>query len=508
MEGKVAPAEDITQRALARVARGGTLIFAAMIAGRFLGFLRQLTAIRLLSPRDYGLFALGMTVIGVFEILGTLGLELGSQRYIAYFRGKGEDARVRGVITSTNRMLTVSIGLVTLLCLLLAGPLSELFGKPEMREVLIWLAPIIPCTVLLDTTSSYFLALQDVRMKVYFQNLGLYLVSLACVFILVAWYRGLDSLLLAMTLSYELVSAAALASWMGRFPASLRHGPREPMARKLLAFSLPLFVLGAFNYLIMQTDTLMLGYFVKADLVGIYNAAFLLVGVLEVFHAAVSTIYMPVASDLVARRNLEEMAQLYRSVTKWMYISTFPAFLIIFLYPSQVLGALFGGAYPEAARALQLLSLGVLAGTLMGPNGMTLLALGRPRVIMVSGGAATAANIALNALLIPHWGMSGAALASCLSLLVLNLLNSAYLYRAFHIQPFRRDYVIPVLLLAACAAALYLPLLALADLSGWLTPLFYPLFLGLGLAILKLSGSVNRTDARFIQALKRKVSGK
>lgn len=508
MKADQSSSEEIAYLALTRVARGGSLIFVSMVICRFLGFARQFVIIHLVSPRDYGFFSLGMTVIVIFELFSVLGLQLGSQRYIAYLRGKGDDNGIRGIISATNHLLTISVGISTLLCLALAGPLSGLFGKPEMRDVLIWLAPIIPATVMMDTLTSYFLGLRKVEMKVWFQNLGFYFLSLVCVLALVWRYRDLYSVLMAMTLSYALIAAASLAYYFRFFPARLRQGAGRPMTRELLAFSLPLFVLALFNNLIMQTDTLMLGYYADASLVGMYNAAFLLMSIPTIFVTAVTTIFMPVASEMVAKGNLREVRQLYSSVTKWLFIFTLPAFLVLFCYPSQVLEALFGGSYPQAARALQLLSLGFMASTIVGPNGMSLLALGKPRILMMSNGAATLANVALNAALIPHWGMSGAALASFISFIVLNLFNSTFLYRTSRIHPFNRDYLLPVLYLTVSAAILYWPLLKLAGISNWLTALYYPLYLGLGLFMLKAGGHIDSTDARFLLALKKKFTGR
>jgi O-antigen/teichoic acid export membrane protein len=255
----------------------------------------------------------------------------------------------------------------------------------------------------------------------------------------------------------------------------------------------------------IQMDTLMLGYYVTSDQLGFYNAAYLLSSVLPIFLMSVSTIYMPVASGLVAREKNLELKNVYRSTTKWLFLFTLPLFITFFLFPSQIMGLAFGGGYPTAALALQLLCLGDFVHTLLGPNSMTLIAYGHSRILMIAAAVATLVNIILNVILIPRWGITGAAIASFIALILVNMLVSGYLYKRYRIHPFGSSYVKPVVILVVISAALYYPLLSLLDLSRWLLLTYYFLFLLLGLGTVYVSGSVESTDRMLITAVKQRL---
>jgi O-antigen/teichoic acid export membrane protein len=506
MNDQALSSDQVMQESLSRVAKGGALIIAGMILSKLFGFLRQFAVIRLLSPEDYGFFALGMTVIGVYILISTLGLQSGSQRYIAYYQGKGDVERTRGVISSTLKITAITASLMTILAILLAKPLSSLFQKPEMSGVLLWLVPLVSLTMGIEIASSIYMGFQKVGVRVFSRDVGLYFMSLVFVVIFLLVHRTLDSLLAAMVVAHVVVALLTAVYSLRRFPIKVRGGRREEMTKELILFSLPLFAVSAFNYLMLRMDILMLGYFESAEMVGVYNAVFILVQVLAVFLLSVGSIYMPVASSMVARDYHDEIRMLYRSATKWLFVFTLPLFLILFLFPSHILGLAYGSIYPTGAGALQLLCLGEFVHTFLGPNGLTILAYGRPRMLLIHASIATVVNVVLNILFIPRWGITGAAIASFIALILINLLNSGYLYLRFKIHPFTWGYIKPVVLLTITSAALFYPLDKLLDVSRWLVIAYYPLFLGLAILYLFISRSLDTYDKLFLRALKDRLA--
>ena len=492
---------------LGKVARGGALAFLGLVTFKALTFLKQLTIIRMLSPSDYGLYSLGMTVVSVFMVFGGLGLYSGTQRYIAYYHAQGDEERVRGVIVSTLRLVAASAALLTLLSLVLAKPLAQLFQKAQVEQVLLLFAPLVPLSLGLQTMSSFFLGFNRTSFHACFEHIGLSLASLIAVASFLLIRKTLSSALLAQVTAHTTVFLLGLVYTLKALRFRIRGDDRVLMTRKLLIFSLPLMVASALTFLMVQTDTLMLGYYSRADQLGFYNAAFLLSNMLAIFLTAVSTIFMPVASGLVAQGNISILRSLYYSATKWLFLFSLPLFLLFFLFPSQVIGLAFGGEYPTAARALQLLCLGDFVHVFLGPNGVTLIAHGRSKIFLIVTGAATAINVALNALLIPRLGITGAAAASFTALIFVNLLTSGYLYRRYRIHPFSPSYVRYVALTLAFSVLLYRPLLMLADISRWFLLGYYPLFLGLAVLLMLASRGIDPADRMLFSAIRNRLRG-
>ncbi len=469
------------------------MIFAALIVTKIFAFARQVVAVRLLSPNDYGLFALGMTVIGVFVLFGSW-LSYGVRRYIPYYLATEDIRGVRGTISATLYTQLITALLLTGLALALASPLAHIFEKPEMKTVLLLLVPAIPLAMCIDTVSVIYLGFKRIMPEVLLRNISLSVLCFLSLFPAILFRSRLTPILLLMDAAYLLVALVAMAYSVYRFPIPMTGEERRSAWKSLFRFSWPLFVVNALWYLIQQSDTLMLGHFVAAERVGAYNAAFLLAQMLGLFLLAINTVYLPVAAELLALQRKEELSEMYYSATKWVFVFALPLFMLMFLYPSTTLTLLFGSAYSQAARALQLICLGQLISTLLGPNVMTLIALEKNRFLMLVYGFVTAVNIFMNLILIPRIGINGAAIASCVSIGLLNAIISLTLYRDHSIHPFRWRYIRALLLFAGFSLIVYKPLLKLLDFSSWILIGYYPFFLLVSLGILMLSQGIDPSD--------------
>ena len=167
-----------------------------------------------------------------------------------------------------------------------------------------------------------------------------------------------------------------------------------------------------------------------------------------------------------------------------------------------MLELLFGARYMGAALALQILSAGEFVHTLVGPNGTTLTSYGKTTLLMIDAVLAAILNIVLNLLLIPRYGISGAAIATAISLAVSNVLVSGQLYYYYRIHPFRSNYIKSVIAGLLVLLVLYYPLKAALGLTLWFLPLYYLVFLAVSFGAVVLTGSVDTIDRVLYEAIK------
>jgi O-antigen/teichoic acid export membrane protein len=88
------------------------------------------------------------------------------------------------------------------------------------------------------------------------------------------------------------------------------------------------------------------------------------------------------------------------------------------LLASPLLSVLYGSSYAEGARALQLLTVAQLLAVMGGPAGTLLNMSGHEGEHLRGIAAGAIVNVALNALLIPHYGIEGAAMSTCIGILL------------------------------------------------------------------------------------------
>ncbi len=486
--------EEELPASLGTVARGTLVVFLGLCANALFRFLSRMVLARGLTERDYGVIVLGLVIMEFAAMLGVMGMGVGSARFISRFRAHGDASGVRGTVRASLRICSASGLVLSALIWSLSGVLSDLFEEPALAPVLRLLAFAVPFSILLDLLVGIFRGFERVRVKVFFEDLLLYGSAVLAVVLALRAGAGTSGIALAYLAAY-LVSGALLCLYASRaLPPQL--GPERPRAlgSELLAFSLPLALESLLNLAVFWTDTLMLGLMRGSGEVGIYNAAVPFANLLPIFLVSAIYIFLPVVTRALAAGRREEARVLYRSVTKWTFLLTMPLFLFFLLFPREIIVFFAGEKYGEAGVVLAILSLGFLGHVFLGPNGMTLVALGRTRLVLLDGAVCAGSNVVLNYLFISAWGMKGAALASSLALLLGNVLRTLQVYRLSGIHPFSGRYLKPVLLAGLVGTASF-PLASWAMRGrGWVAMALYPLYLAAILALVVLSRSLERED--------------
>ncbi len=109
-----------------------------------------------------------------------------------------------------------------------------------------------------------------------------------------------------------------------------------------------------------------------------------------------------------------------------IFLSSLPLLTLFISFPSFVLG-FFGNEFITGTSALVFLSISQFVNAISGSVGYILQMTGKENVFQYIVFAATLINITLNLLLIPHYGINGAAFASMISLAFWNLISIVYI---------------------------------------------------------------------------------
>jgi O-antigen/teichoic acid export membrane protein len=125
-------------------------------------------------------------------------------------------------------------------------------------------------------------------------------------------------------------------------------------------------------------------------------------------------------------------------VTYWNVSLAIPVFAVLLLLPGPLL-RLFGPGYAAGATALAILAAGQLFNAATGPLGQLINMSGRPYVTLVNNAAVAILNIVGCVLLIPRYGLTGAACSTTASITLVNVIKLAQVRSLFHVNPFRLD---------------------------------------------------------------------
>ena len=426
-------------RDLDAVAGGAVLSLAGRVVNGVLVFAYGIVLARMLDVESVGVMALALAVMRMAEILARGGLELGILHHVAILEGSGRVAAVR-------RTLVNAAGIALLLGLLMAGLLEATAGlvaraydSPALAPVLRILALSLPPGAMALVLLGALLALRRVAANTLLEKVLWPAVNLAACWVLLAAGFGLAGASAAYGIAALVALPLAIAAAHRALPAAREDALAVP-PRELLAYSLPILLVTLLTQLLGWIDTFMLGAFGAIGEVGIYSAAQRTALVASLIVGSFNANFAPRISDLYHRGRLQELEYLFKAVGKWAFLATLPLVLGILLLSDELM-RLYGPEFVPGAHALSILAFTQLVGAGAGSVGYMLTMSGRQKLMILNIAASCATSVALNALLIPRFGMEGAAASTCIALAVFSVLSLVQVRGALGMHPYKRGYL-------------------------------------------------------------------
>lgn len=453
MDGRRASAPPPQRPAdrLHAVARGGALNLLTSGVGALLGFVLVVIVGRELGPGGAGVF---FESVGLFTILAS-ALELGAP--MALVRSISA-SRELGELHVLPRLPAIGLGPVlalstaaAILAFVLVDPIAAVFFSPGHREagedfvrVLIPFVPLAAgASVALGGTRGFGTMVPFVLVR----NLGKPILRPALTVAAIVAGLGPAAIALAWVVPAAVEFPAALlalAILLRRTAGVGVAGPRRAWSSKLAGefwrFAAPRGAASVFQISVLWLDVLLVGAIGSTREAGVYGTAsrFALLGTLAI--EAVRLAIAPQLGAMFARRDLASAQRVYRVATWWLMIVSWPAYIVVALFSPVVL-RIFGPGFGEAQDALTILALAMLVNIGTGNVNVVLLMAGKSIWNLQNTAISFAINVTLNVLLIPRYGITGAAAAWAASIAWDNLAPLVQIRRSLGLSPFGRGYL-------------------------------------------------------------------
>jgi O-antigen/teichoic acid export membrane protein len=444
------------------MARGASVNLLGALAANGLGFVYILTVTHLVDVHSIGLVALGTTVVGFALIPSLLGLDTGIIRFVARGAASGDEQSARASFQVGLAVVCLTSVALTVVIWILAPRIGqEFFHKPASTPILRIVSLSLPALALGRATLA---AMQGFGIMGYPAWLGILrrIFEFAAVLPLIA--VGLEARALAW--------AGVVSAWASALVAlgflSRVHAKAFVPARgawplwSLLNFSVPQVMTAALFFFIIWTDTLLLGHYRSASEVGVYAIVGSLLVPATVVSTAVGQMFAPRISAADALGDRVTLAEMLKRVTHWNTAISLPFFTALALLSTAVLG-IFGSRYTAGATALTILALGQLLNTAAGPLGQVINMSGRQYLTMTNNAAVAGLNVLGCIVLIPRYGLTGAACSTAASLTIVNAIKLVEVRIIFKMHSFQVS-TLYLFASAGVAAAVAAPV---AFLPGW-----------------------------------------
>ena len=443
------------EKALKTVAKGAGIAVVGMILGKLFSYLTRVFIARSFGPETYGLIAMGLATISIITTFSLIGLDLGLTRFIAFYRGKRNLGKVKGSIKSSFK-ITLPLSIIFAAALFIfSEQVAIFFSKQDLVPVIKILSFALPFSVILGLFQSTLLGFKLVKQKVYTVEIGKNLSTL--IFVIIFFYLGfgLFGATIGFVLGFFLSVIVGVYHLKGKILPQLKKIKPIRVSKELVSFSLPLLMVATLSLLMAWTDVLMLGYFDTVANVGIYSAV-LNTGILLSFvFQGFSFIFTPLISEFYSRDQIKEIRKIYKSSTRWTFSITFPLFLLFILFPDNILKILFNEEFVSGSTSLIILSFGIMFSVFIGLARETITSIGKTKIIFYFTLIAASSNFIINLILIPIYGMVGAAIAMLVSLILWSLLPLLYIHKKMGVWPYDRNYLKPFFVSLSSVGTIY-----------------------------------------------------
>ena len=395
--------------------RMSLIAFATRVVSAVIAFASQVLMARWIGSFQYGILVLVWTTTIIVGGLSCLGFHASVIRFIPEYRQPGRSAELRGVLVSSRLFVLV---VSSVFALMGAVGVWAFSGRIESYYVVPFVLgmtclPMIALSDLLQGIARGYSWALSAMLPTYIVRPVLILAFMALMLAAGFAPDARTGILAAIAATYA-TSIVQLLGITQRVDAGLPAGRATMRFGHWLAVSLPIFLVESFFFLLTNADVLMVGFYLKPDDVAVYFAT---VKTLALVHF----VYFAVKAGAATRYaqfthgEPEKLAAFARETAAWTF---WPSLLMaaVVLGLGEPMLSLFGPEFSAGYPLLFLLVPGVAARAAVGPCESLLTMSGNQNVCAAVYALTLVFNIGLNVVLIPHFHLWGAAVATSLAM--------------------------------------------------------------------------------------------
>jgi O-antigen/teichoic acid export membrane protein len=426
-----APLAGITAQARAWLADGSHHRIAQKVAGAAfmirvvsaaLIYASQIMFARWMGSFEFGIYVYVWTWVLLIGDLSDLGFASAAQRFIPeYTRRKANDF-LRGFLFRSRWIAVTSASLIAAM-----AAITIKLVEPWLPTYL-----VLPLTIACVTLPFYALMqIQDGIARSYnWINLALlppYIVRHLLMLVLVAaafllhFPTDATTVVIAVVVSFALTVFVQTIVLNRKLARTVESGPKAYEVKAWFAVSLPILMVEGFYLLLTNTDVLVLQHFRSPDDVAVYYATAKTLTLIAFVHFAVSAAVAHRFSEYHVASDHTRLKAILADSIRWTFWASLAATVVI-LAMGRPLLSLFGARFVEGYQLMFILTVGLLARASVGPVERLLSMLGEQRACAMIYASAFALNLALCIVLIPRFGMEGAAMSTSIALVIESIL--------------------------------------------------------------------------------------
>lgn len=470
-----------------RVLKNSAALSISVLLERGVGFFLPWYIARVEGREIWGQYSTALAFIGLSSMFASWGLDQLLPRQIARDR-----ARVGPLLTNAS----IVGGLASILTAMTVVATVGFLNYPSPVQRLIWMGVILvlfPRTesLLCESTISGLERMEwiaAVRFPVTILRVALSLLLLSRGF-------GVDALFVVLC-SYYVVVWVAYLTLVTRCVPTFRLKVDPSLIGALFVQAVPFVATISIGEASKQIDRVLLSKLWDTDSVGLYSTGIMLVQVLYLVAPAIMNALFPMISRVYVASQ-QQFSRVITRVSKLLLIGTFPVSLTIITFASPFILLVFGQDYASSVAVLRVYAIGIMPSFVGRLLYRSILASDNERLAVRVALVNSAASVALNVLLIPNYGMLGAAVSGISTEFLGLIQNLLYLSRTGTKVELSEALLRPWICILASAMVYW-------GVMQWSFPIAWVVSIGVFTCTLIISGTISRADLALVSAVRRR----
>ena len=420
---------------LNELVKGSIGFLILKIIGIGLSYIFLYLVMRWYDAAIWGIFSIAVAVARISWIVGRMGLDSALVRFTAEYAVRGKQDLVRRLYWR-GLAISVPLSLVITVLLYFGAPFLALhvFKNPGYTYALRLMALITLPGTLIFVNAAALRGLKRISSHSFLINAAQFLFGIILLFLGRGYFERSTAPVNAFAIAT--VISVVVSFFFGRIgekAGKLQPGAEDAIRTwPLLKVAFPMLLTGCYSFLLNQTGVLALGILGTQTDVGIFNAVYKVGTLLTFTLTAINSIGAAKFSECHSLGDKKGFEQITHYSTRLIFWTTFPLAVIFIALPQPILN-LFGKEVKTGTLALVILTVGFFVNAVSGPVGTILNMTGYQVVYQNIVLVAALINIGLNILLIPRYGINGAAIANTVSMIVWNIICVIYIKKKFNI---------------------------------------------------------------------------
>ncbi len=429
-------AEDIKNQNLSKLAlkNSGYSLLCNIIL-KVSGLIFTMIIARMLMPELFGLYSLAFSIISIFLVFTSFGLEETFLRYLADALGKKNMPKAR----SYFKFLAKIKGLLVLLVVLIVVFSSKLISYNLYKNPLLFYPLLFSCLFLIMESlwsffATFFTAVKRLEITVIlnvFLQVFKILFSLLALILLSDTFK-VSGLFIAFFISDAIILITTIAILI-KINKGFFSGPVSDINKKKVLSFLGFMGIASLSLALFGTlDTLILGKFVASEYLGYYRAALSLIFTIAALYSS-SGILLPIFTQIHGDR----FHRGFKKVMRYMLLLSVPTTIGVLFLGKYFIKVVYGNEYLLGSSALYFSSIAIIAIPLVGVYSIIFQSKEKSKIVSKAVLISLALNVILDLIAIyifkanPLNVIASVALATALSRAILLVLLAFYAKKEF-----------------------------------------------------------------------------